>query len=207
MIAHFSTSMDVFPSKQRPKRFAIIGSDGREVWYLLKGHEDLRLDEGIMRFSRLINSIVRPQECFDGNVIDTMPATHSPPATGPCSGSRGRRPSGTSSRPAGCSAVDQLQPIQKMQIIERIFQEVPESDIANVFWLKAAIAEMWLKQVNAFSVSAGMTSIIGLGDRHPRSLPLDRFSPLVIHIDFGDCFERVASGRRCLRSSRSDSPG
>ena len=41
-----------------------------------------------------------------------------------------------------------------------------------------------------------MTSIvgyvIGLGDRHPSNLLLDRFTGRVIHIDFGDCFERAA---------------
>ena len=31
--------------------------------------------------------------------------------------------------------------------------------------------------------------ILGLGDRHPSNLMLDRFSGKVIHIDFGDCFE------------------
>ena len=31
--------------------------------------------------------------------------------------------------------------------------------------------------------------ILGLGDRHPLNLMLDRISGRIIHIDFGDCFE------------------
>lgn len=31
--------------------------------------------------------------------------------------------------------------------------------------------------------------ILGLGDRHPSNLMLDRSTGKVIHIDFGDCFE------------------
>jgi len=31
--------------------------------------------------------------------------------------------------------------------------------------------------------------ILGLGDRHPSNLMLDRFTGKVVHIDFGDCFE------------------
>ncbi|KAI9155947.1 phosphatidylinositol kinase- protein kinase tor1 [Blastocladiella emersonii ATCC 22665] len=31
--------------------------------------------------------------------------------------------------------------------------------------------------------------VLGLGDRHPSNLMLDRFSGKVVHIDFGDCFE------------------
>lgn len=31
--------------------------------------------------------------------------------------------------------------------------------------------------------------LLGLGDRHPSNLMLDRFSGKLVHIDFGDCFE------------------
>ncbi|KAL0864533.1 hypothetical protein Bca101_043651 [Brassica carinata] len=31
--------------------------------------------------------------------------------------------------------------------------------------------------------------ILGLGDRHPSNLMLDRYSGKILHIDFGDCFE------------------
>ena len=36
--------------------------------------------------------------------------------------------------------------------------------------------------------------VLGLGDRHPSNLMIDRDSGKVVHIDFGDCFE-VASRR------------
>ena len=31
--------------------------------------------------------------------------------------------------------------------------------------------------------------ILGLGDRHPSNVMLDRLSGKIVHIDFGDCFE------------------
>mmetsp|Transcript_20799 Transcript_20799/g.32070 ORF Transcript_20799/g.32070 Transcript_20799/m.32070 type:complete len:154 (+) Transcript_20799:937-1398(+) len=31
--------------------------------------------------------------------------------------------------------------------------------------------------------------ILGLGDRHPSNILLDRYSGKIVHIDFGDCFE------------------
>jgi len=31
--------------------------------------------------------------------------------------------------------------------------------------------------------------ILGLGDRHPSNIMLDRYSGKIVHIDFGDCFE------------------
>lgn len=35
---------------------------------------------------------------------------------------------------------------------------------------------------------------VGLGDRHPNNLMLQRVTGKVVHIDFGDCFE-VRTGR------------
>ena len=40
---------------------------------------------------------------------------------------------------------------------------------------------------------------IGLGDRHPSNLLLDRMSGKILHIDFGDCFE-VAMTREKVRT-------
>ena len=41
-----------------------------------------------------------------------------------------------------------------------------------------------------FSVTPDQVGyILGLGDRHPSNLMLDRYSGKLLHIDFGDCFE------------------
>ena len=39
------------------------------------------------------------------------------------------------------------------------------------------------------SVQSVVGYILGLGDRHPSNLMLDRKTGAVIHVDFGDCFE------------------
>jgi FKBP12-rapamycin complex-associated protein len=38
--------------------------------------------------------------------------------------------------------------------------------------------------------------ILGLGDRHPSNIMIDRYTGHVIHIDFGDCFEVLPSSRK-----------
>lgn len=38
--------MLVLASKQRPRRLSMLGSDGKEYMFLLKGHEDLRQVRG-----------------------------------------------------------------------------------------------------------------------------------------------------------------
>ena len=39
----------MIPSKQRPRKCTIYGSDGEDHAFLLKGHEDLRQDERVMQ--------------------------------------------------------------------------------------------------------------------------------------------------------------
>ncbi len=63
-----------------------------------------------------------------------------------------------------------------------------------------------------------MGYLLGLGDRHPSNLMLDRYSGKLLHIDFGDCFEAsmhrekfpekvpflsIASGRCCVAKGTS----
>jgi FKBP12-rapamycin complex-associated protein len=40
-----------------------------------------------------------------------------------------------------------------------------------------------------FSLRLHVSSLTGLGDRHPSNLMIDRISGRIVHIDFGDCFE------------------
>jgi FKBP12-rapamycin complex-associated protein len=49
LISGFEASVHVITSKQRPRKITIRGSDGANHVFLLKGHEDLRLDERVMQ--------------------------------------------------------------------------------------------------------------------------------------------------------------
>lgn len=64
---------------------------------------------------------------------------------------------------------------------------------AQVLWLKSRNSEVWLDRRTNYTRSAAVMSmvgyILGLGDRHPSNLMLDRYSGKLLHIDFGDCFE------------------
>jgi serine/threonine-protein kinase mTOR len=41
----------------------------------------------------------------------------------------------------------------------------------------------------SLAVNSMVGHILGLGDRHPSNLMLERKTGKVVHIDFGDCFE------------------
>jgi len=48
-------TVQVLPTKTRPKKLMFVGSNGRRYQYLLKGLEDLHLDERIMQLLSIIN--------------------------------------------------------------------------------------------------------------------------------------------------------
>ena len=56
-IEQFRNEVQIISSKQRPKKLVLVGSDGKEYNYLLKGKEDLRLDERIMQLFTFINKM------------------------------------------------------------------------------------------------------------------------------------------------------
>ncbi|KAL0054989.1 hypothetical protein WJX82_005498 [Trebouxia sp. C0006] len=58
-VASFKPSVHVMSTKTRPKRIAMLGSDGRTYTFLLKGWEDLRLDERLMQLVRTFSGTLR----------------------------------------------------------------------------------------------------------------------------------------------------
>lgn len=51
-------AVQVIQSKQRPRKLTVIGSNGCEYQFLLKGHEDLRQDERVMQLFGLVNNLL-----------------------------------------------------------------------------------------------------------------------------------------------------
>ena len=213
-IKYFVGQLSVYMSKQIPKDVIIKGSDGNFYQYLLKGHEDLRLDERIMQFFRLINSLIAKESLFNGNfiqIINVIPLSVDHGLVKWVPGTETFRKIIEKIRAVhnidnmlefslikeySTESFDNLLPIQKMQILEKIYENSPDSDISDFFWLTAPNSEVWLKHVHTFSISAAINSIvgyiIGLGDRHPSNLLIDSNSGKIIHIDFGDCFEKAS---------------
>ncbi|KAI8439629.1 hypothetical protein MSG28_013348 [Choristoneura fumiferana] len=72
---------------------------------------------------------------------------------------------------------------------------VPHSgdDLAKLLWLKSPSSEVWFERRTNYTRSLAVMSmvgyILGLGDRHPSNIMLDRVTGKFLHIDFGDCFE------------------
>lgn len=58
-IASFSEELAILPTKTKPKKLVIVGSDGLKYTYLLKGREDLRLDARIMQLLQSVNGFLQ----------------------------------------------------------------------------------------------------------------------------------------------------
>ena len=210
-IADFSPVVVVKLSKHRPKKIRVHGSDLREYRFLLKGHEDLRLDQRVQQFFELVNSIVSPSDEIAS--ITTMAIIPLSASTGLIQWIPGcdtmqnlikeyRQRIGIEVEletaamiDASLHQFDSLLPVERLEILEEVAEATSERayDLRNVMWLKALNAESWVKQLLNFAKTSAVMSIvgymIGLGDRHTANLMVHRGSGRVIHIDFGDCFE------------------
>merc|ERR1712185_25769 len=88
---------------------------------------------------------------------------------------------------------DLLPVLNKLEVFEFTLESTTGHDLAHVLWLRSRNAEHWLLRRTTYTRSLAVMSmvgyILGLGDRHPSNLMLDRLTGKILHIDFGDCFE------------------
>ncbi|KXS11006.1 FAT-domain-containing protein [Gonapodya prolifera JEL478] len=211
-IASFSPTLSVITSKQRPRKLTMKGSDGKEYQFLLKGHEDLRQDERVMQLFGLVNTLL----ATDPETFKRHLSIHRYPVIplSPNSGLIGWVPNidtlhGLIRDYRESKKIllniehrlmlqmapdyDNLTLLQKVEVFEYSLENTAGQDLYKVLWLKSRNSEAWLDRRTNYTRSLAVMSmvgyILGLGDRHPSNLMLDRFTGKVIHIDFGDCFE------------------
>lgn len=211
-IMNFEPIFTVISSKQRPRRCGIKGSDGKEYYYLLKGHEDIRQDNLVMQLFGLVNTLLlNDPECFKRHLdIQQFPAIPLSPKSGllgwvPNSDTfhvliREYRESRNIILNIEHRIMLQMAPdydnltlLQKVEVFTYALDNTRGQDLYKVLWLKSRSSESWLDRRTTYTRSLAVMSmvgyILGLGDRHPSNLMLDRITGKVIHIDFGDCFE------------------
>lgn len=216
-ISKFAASVDVIASKQRPRRITITGSDGRKYRFLLKGHEDLRQDERVMQLFGLINACLenRRSTSHMGLKIvrySVLPLSNNSGLIGwveNCDTLNQLIKMYRETRNIKLNVEHRLlmeknPNYEKLPFIQKIcaFQDVLDTtkgeDIAKMLFLKSKTSEMWIGRRTNYTKSLAVNSmagyILGLGDRHPSNLMLDRITGRIVHIDFGDCFE-VAQNR------------
>eukprot|EP01059_Diplonema_ambulator_P030147 TRINITY_DN5052_c0_g1_i1.p1 TRINITY_DN5052_c0_g1~~TRINITY_DN5052_c0_g1_i1.p1 ORF type:complete len:2354 (+),score=659.43 TRINITY_DN5052_c0_g1_i1:270-7331(+) len=210
-IKQFCPMLHVIGSKRRPKQLTVIGDDGNEYLFLLKGQEDLRLDQRVMQLLSLVNTLIKVNETSTQTAIPLI-ETYAVVPLSPTAGligwveraqtmdrivseMRGNKPHKMKEE------LDTLQQhgfantltvIQKMEALEMVLSKSQSDDIHMFLWLRSADPGEWIERRTIFTRSNAMMSmvgyIIGLGDRHPGNLMYGHDGK-VVHIDFADCFE------------------
>ncbi|KAK3073501.1 phosphatidylinositol kinase- protein kinase tor1 [Teratosphaeriaceae sp. CCFEE 6253] len=211
-IQSFDPVAVVISSKQRPRKLGMRGSDGIRYDYVLKGHEDIRQDERVMQLFGLVNTLLSTDpECLKRH-LNIQRYSAIPLSTQ--SGLLGWVPNSDTlhvlireyreSRKILLNIehrimlqmapdYDNLTLMQKVEVFGYALDNTTGQDLYRVLWLKSKSSEAWLDRRTNYTRSLAVMSmvgyILGLGDRHPSNLMLDRVTGKIIHIDFGDCFE------------------
>ncbi|KAF9952831.1 phosphatidylinositol kinase- protein kinase tor1 [Mortierella alpina] len=215
-ISSFKHTLTVLSSKQKPRRLTMKGSDGRDYEFLLKGHEDLRQDERVMQLFGLVNTLLSADpETFkrhlsiiqfaviplspNAGLIGWLPETDTLHNLIRDYRESKRRSFFTEHNlltgMAPEQSYDSLTVMQKIEIFENMLANTPEEafDLYNILWLKSRNSEVWFERRTNYTRSLAVMSmaghVLGLGDRHPSNIMMDRNTGRIVHIDFGDCFE------------------
>uniref|UniRef100_T1ISC3 Serine/threonine-protein kinase TOR n=1 Tax=Strigamia maritima TaxID=126957 RepID=T1ISC3_STRMM len=211
------SSLQVITSKQRPRNFVLkvtlklinlSRSNGKDFM----GHEDLRQDERVMQLFGLVNTLlINDPETFRRNLTIQRYAVI-PLSTN--SGLIGWVPHCDTLHTLirdyrekkkillniehrimlrMAPDYDHLTLMQKVEVFEHALEHTNGDDLAKLLWLKSPSSEIWFDRRTNYTRSLAVMSmvgyILGLGDRHPSNLMLDRLSGKILRIDFGDCFE------------------
>ncbi|KAJ1361790.1 hypothetical protein KIN20_021134 [Parelaphostrongylus tenuis] len=211
-IASIGTHLQVISSKQRPRKMTIRGSNGREYAFLLKGHEDPRQDERVMQLFGLINTLLvnNAETCRRNLTIQRysiVALSHNSGLIGwvpDCDtlhslirDYRDKKKISLSLEHKVMQSLaqdtEQVTLMQKVQLFERALTSTTGDDLQQILWLKSPSSEVWFDRRTNYTRSMACMSmvgyILGLGDRHPSNLMLDRLTGKIVHIDFGDCFD------------------
>lgn len=197
--------VDVFKSKERPKKITFMGSDGKMYPFLCKAERrgDLRKDSRMMQFAVMVNKLLakNPDTRRRNLEVRTFYVVIFEKSCGLLEwvpNTRGMRPIiddlWRRLRPGQQQNVrdikemldrsDNLHETFRRQILPR------HPPVLNRWFAQSAEPSSWLSKRLLFSRSQALWCmlgyVLGLGDRHGENILLDTVSGRVVHVDF-DC--------------------
>jgi tetratricopeptide (TPR) repeat protein len=215
-IEKFIPNVQVITSKQRPRKITIRGSDGKDYVFLLKGHEDLRQDERVMQLFGLVNALLERKRqtkkhdlriqryaisplSHNCGLVGWVPHTDTMHSLIRDYRTSKKTPLNLEHREMLKLApdYDMLTVMQKVEVFTDALRRTTGkgNDLYEILWLKSTNSEEWLERRTKYTRSLAVMSmvgyILGLGDRHPSNLMLDKLSGRVLHIDFGMYSEKM----------------
>lgn len=212
-IHYIDPTLHVLNTAQHPRSTHLVDESGKKWKFLLKGNEDLRLDQRIMQFFSLLNSLIRTNRLTSdfGVTIEQYAIIPFAPDAGLVTWVTGadtllqvvydfRNERGISPtleqevvKEITEANYTSLNSLQQLEICKKIFNISPANELRETLWLRSASSQAWVAHTRGYTVSTALMSIagfvIGLGDRHPSNIMIQRHTGRVVHIDFGDSFD------------------
>ncbi|KAK2957392.1 putative serine/threonine protein kinase [Blattamonas nauphoetae] len=188
-LASCEVLLKVFPSKQRPRFIGMNGSDGNIYRFLLKGREDIRMDERVMQLFGLINTLFSSQFSFKELRIRRYPIVPLSQQTGLIGIVTNhstlnqlikhyRTERGIKSdlehamiaeeicplpqhHDARHPAFDYLTRMQKLDVMNYVASNTPGRDLYDILWLDSESTDRWFERRRAFTQSNAVMSMVG----------------------------------------------
>ncbi|OZJ04327.1 hypothetical protein BZG36_02378 [Bifiguratus adelaidae] len=224
-VQSFVDQIVVLPTKTKPKKLVVQFDDGSRHAFLLKGLEDLHLDQRIMQFLSTSNEILYSPRAKNGQrrarTYHVIPINdHS----GLIQWVENATPlyhlfrrwqtrdvphnSTSKSTNTGGSTRANLPPSTSRthcprNVLRDVWDEMTKTaplDLLHLeIWASSVNAKDRFRKIQAYTQSVAVMSIlgyiVGLGDRHLDNILLDAQQGEIIHIDYNVCFEKGASLR------------
>ncbi|KAL5369171.1 FRP1 like and phosphatidylinositol kinase domain-containing protein [Cryptosporidium parvum] len=208
-ISGMEDTIFVLPSKQKPKKIGLIGSNGETYYYLVKNEKrgDLRKDMRLMELAQLLNQRMSNAKGLSLRTFSVVPLSE---VAGiiewvPNVTTLGNIVMGEWKELIGSSKFhrqlletqdilrqNSLQPDKLYKLYsEEILPKYPPM-LHNWFFKKFSTKSsyIWLKSKEKYTKSTAVWSmfgyIVGLGDRHAENILIDTQVGDIIHVDF-DC--------------------
>ncbi|KAI8926183.1 hypothetical protein BC831DRAFT_426088, partial [Entophlyctis helioformis] len=212
-VAGCESEILILPTKTKPKKVTFLASNGRRRSYLLKGLEDLHLDERMQQFMVTVNHLLRGDaqthtRNLHARCFAVVPLGDNYGMIQWIDGASGlfsvyrkwqqREHSALVERQIKKTVPRKAWPVDMLRAVyDELRQETPSDLVARELWSSSQSPTGWLHKSRAFARSAAVMSmvgyVIGLGDRHLDNILVDLERGDVVHIDFNVCFDK---GRR-----------
>jgi len=198
-------SVDVFRTKERPKKIIFQGSDGIQYPFLCKNERrgDLRKDSRLMEFGAMVNQLLQKnpdtrRRNLEVRTFNVVIFSENCGLIEWVSNTRGMRhiidELWRRFRPGQCQSVRDIKELfdQSKDLYETFTRQVlPRHPPVLHRWFSSATdPSVWLARRLAFSRSQALWCmlgyIVGLGDRHGENILVDTESGRMVQVDF-DC--------------------
>lgn len=214
LLHHIDPILQVLTTQQHPRVVKMIDYSGKSWQFLLKGNQDIRLDQRIMQSFYLVNSLLKTNGLSSnlGGAISTysiIPFALNAGFIGWIVGTdtlykyvseyRKMKSISTNIESEICEkeffAFKSLTHVQKIEAFGEVAKHCKADELREVIWLISSSPSDWIDKSYRYTVSTSVMSIvgymIGLGDRHPSNILIQHNTGCAIHIDFGDSFEKT----------------